>query len=480
MSKLSSLFSSKFSEALPEFVSSVQPHRVRNPRLLSWNHDLAQELDLNPSPEMIELLAGNDSGLSPVATVYGGHQFGHWAGRLGDGRAMLLGERRGQEIQLKGAGPTPYSRRGDGFAVLRSSLREYLCSEAMHHLGVPSTRALALLTTGESVLRDMFYDGNPELEPGAICVRVAPSFLRFGHFEWPASQGLVEPLRKLSEHCRSSYYPDCATIEEMFAQICERTATMIVAWTRVGFVHGVMNTDNMSILGVTIDYGPYGWMDHFDPDWTPNTTDREHRRYRFGHQPAIAEWNLIRLQEALSTLNLDLKGIVDASYRQRLLSEWQVMMKRKLGLPTFDGDLVVEWDTLMRRHDTDMTLMFRELISRAQDEHDLSMDVFYGTPAKEHLEGWRHWLVKWRQAVRSGDLQASVRDMEASNPVFVLRNYLAQEAIDELQTKNDVSKLRRLEAALKQPYQVIDPELCGKRPDWALQRAGCSMLSCSS
>jgi uncharacterized protein YdiU (UPF0061 family) len=238
------------------------------------------------SPFFAQVFGGNGvlEGMQPWASNYGGHQFGAWAGQLGDGRAISLGEvltPQGErwELQLKGAGATPYSRGADGRAVLRSSVREFLCSEAMHHLGVPTTRALSLVVTGDSVERDMFYDGHPEDEPGAIVCRVAPSFIRFGHFELPASRGDVALLQQLVNFTIKRDFPALSGSDETryadwFADVCARTARMIAHWMRVGFVHGVMNTDNMSILGLTIDYGPYGWIDDFDLDWTPNTTMR--------------------------------------------------------------------------------------------------------------------------------------------------------------------------------------------------------------
>ena len=254
--------------------SPVLPSPVANPRLLAHSREVTQQLDLDEeelaSPEWLEALAGNAllPGMAAYATCYGGHQFGNWAQQLGDGRAIFLGEavnRAGQrfELQLKGAGPTPYSRSADGRAVLRSSLREFLCSEAMHHLGVPTTRALSLVTTGEAVMRDMFYDGHAAEEPGAVVCRVAPSFIRFGHFELPASRGDHALLKQLVDFTIARDFPEITVAQEQrlplwFTEVCERTARLIVHWMRVGFVHGVMNTDNMSVLGLTLDYGPYG------------------------------------------------------------------------------------------------------------------------------------------------------------------------------------------------------------------------------
>src|SRR4051812_31136237 len=250
----------------------VAPTPVAAPRLLAWSDDLGEYLGM-ARPESADVLAGNRvlPGMQPYAARYGGHQFGHWAGQLGDGRAITLGEiiatdGRRQELQLKGAGKTPYSRTADGRAVLRSSLREFLCSEAMHYLGVPTTRALSLVGTGEMVIRDMFYDGNPEPEPGAVVCRVSPTFVRFGNFQILAAMGEIEELRQLADYIVTTHYPEFGapsseTYVRWFEEIARRTAVMVAHWMRVGFVHGVMNTDNMSILGLTIDYGPYGWLE---------------------------------------------------------------------------------------------------------------------------------------------------------------------------------------------------------------------------
>src|SRR5512138_1400843 len=269
--------------------SRVAPTPVAAPALLAHSREVAADLGLSEAQVHAPGFAAS----------FGGHQFGHWAGQLGDGRAITLGEAVNadgarMELQLKGAGPTPYSRSADGRAVLRSSVREFLCSEAMHHLGVPTTRALSLVGTGEPVVRDMFYDGHPRAEPGAIVCRVAPSFVRFGNFQ------ILEPELKtqLADHVIRHHYPGLS-YSEFFEEVCRRTALLMVDWMRLGFVHGVMNTDNLSILGVTIDYGPYGWLEGYDPQWTPNTTDLPGRRYCYGNQPQIALWNLTRLAEAL-------------------------------------------------------------------------------------------------------------------------------------------------------------------------------------
>lgn len=301
-----------YSKALPTAVSA--------PKLLAWSDDLAKELEIsdlqisrsNDNGNFqtdIDILAGNlvTPSMQPYAACYAGHQFGNWAGQLGDGRAITLGElqtSRGKlfELQLKGAGPTAYSRRADGRAVLRSSVREYLMSEAMHYLGVPTTRALSLVSTGDPVMRDMFYDGHPAYEAGAIVARVAPGFLRFGNFEMPAARNEIDNLKKLVDWTIEHFYPHITGDDKIlmwYKEIVERTASLMAEWMRVGFVHGVMNTDNMSILGLTIDYGPYGFVDDYDPNYTPNTTDLPGRRYAFGKQPAVAKWNLGCLAEPL-------------------------------------------------------------------------------------------------------------------------------------------------------------------------------------
>jgi len=302
--------------------SHVQPEAFPKASLIACSKEMTILLGLKPEECESELFTRVFSGtellenMQPYSCCYGGHQFGNWAGQLGDGRAINLGDvcaPDGQQwtLQLKGSGPTPYSRSADGLAVLRSSVREYLCSEAMHHLGVPTTRALCLIATGESVVRDMFYDGHPKKEPGAVVCRVAPSFLRFGSYQLPAARNDLDLLRQLADYTIEHHFEhliadggaiDAAVYSAWFEEVCSRTATLMVDWMRVGFVHGVMNTDNLSILGLTIDYGPYGWLEDYDPDWTPNTTDAGGRRYRFGHQPQIAHWNLVQLANAVYPL----------------------------------------------------------------------------------------------------------------------------------------------------------------------------------
>lgn len=295
----------------------------KEPELIIFNEKLAEEIGLGAieNQEDLQFLNAQSVPLSmkTYATAYAGHQFGNWAGQLGDGRAIYAGEitnaqGKTTEIQWKGAGATPYSRHADGRAVLRSSLREYLISEAMHHLNIPTTRALSLSFTGENVMRDVLYDGNPAYEKGAVITRTAESFLRFGHFELLAAQNEIGTLQELADFTLENYFPQINLDHEekyllLFKEIAERTADLMVEWYRVGFVHGVMNTDNMSILGLSIDYGPFSFLDEYDLNFTPNTTDLPGRRYAFGNQGKIAQWNLWQLANALYPLIKDEKKL---------------------------------------------------------------------------------------------------------------------------------------------------------------------------
>lgn len=501
------------SEAL---YSEVSPTPVSAPKTLLYSRSLARSLGFDEafcrSQEFAELMSGNRlfAGTAPFATRYGGHQFGNWAGQLGDGRAINLGEladATGQllNLQLKGAGPTPYSRGADGRAVLRSSVREFLCSEAMYHLGVPTTRALSLVLTGDSIVRDMFYDGNPQKEAGAIVCRVAPSFTRFGHFQLCAYRGEKDLLRRLIEHTIASDFPALqrsahnaqlstpALYLLWFKEVCRLTADMVVHWMRVGFVHGVMNTDNMSILGLTIDYGPYGWLENYDPNWTPNTTDAQRRRYRFGQQGALAQWNLYQLANALLTVIDDVAALQEilTEYEQYYDYEWQQMMAGKLGLQELAGDegaaLLADLDSLLQVHETDMTLFYRRLCDfrPGQQLSAVVSDAFYelvpvSAATRAQFDAWGQRLGVLLVA-EGWQPEARRAHMQSVNPCYVLRNYLAQEAIDLADT-GDYSLLHELHEALRTPYteQARFAKFAKKRPEWARTRAGCSMLSCSS
>lgn len=504
--------------------SRVLPTPVRAPQLVCAAPGVADLLGLAQSElstaTFAQIFAGNQilPGMEPFAMCYGGHQFGNWAGQLGDGRAINLGELvnpLGEHwtLQLKGAGPTPYSRSADGLAVLRSSVREFLCSEAMHALGVPTTRALSLITSGEQVRRDMFYDGNPELEAGAIVCRVAPSFTRFGNFEIFSARNDVTVLKALADFtirhdyphlCAASAVLDKESYCRWFDEICVRTAQLIAHWMRVGFVHGVMNTDNMSILGLTIDYGPYGWLEGYDPDWTPNTTDAQGRRYRFINQPQVALWNLAQLANAIYPLIESVEPLQQGldSFRQTYAQQWQTDMANKLGLQQFntgDDALVDALHTALQLVETDMTIFYRLLadfdarVDLAEDTRSPSELVaviapaYYDTPSAEAVTGMANWLSLYRARLQQdyvlyGEPQAARKlRMNRVNPKYVLRNYMAQQAIDKASV-GDYSEVERLLQLLQNPYdeQPGYDVYFARRPEWARTKAGCSMLSCSS
>ncbi|MDD2760392.1 MAG: YdiU family protein [Methylomonas sp.] len=490
--------------------SRVQPKTAKAPRLVAYSSEMAEIIGLSEetcrTDEFCQVFAGNRlaPGMEPYATCYGGHQFGHWAGQLGDGRAINLGDIvnvHGQRwaLQLKGAGLTPYSRSADGLAVLRSSIREFLCSEAMHHLGVPTTRALSVILSGEQVVRDMFYDGNPQLEAGAVVCRTAPSFTRFGSFQIFAARDDLETLKKLIDYTIRTDFPHLgepskALYLQWFEEVCRKTAEMVAHWQRVGFVHGVMNTDNMSILGLTIDYGPYGWLENYDPDWTPNTTDAQGRRYRFGNQPTIAYWNLVQLANALYPIIQKAAPLEEAlsAYSATYENAWQNMMAGKLGLlsfdPASDETLCADLATLLKTAETDMTLFYRNLADlNSSDDvsaiHRLLEQCSYKALRTEAREMASLWFKAYQARLKRDNRSNADRQqsMNAVNPLYVLRNYLAQQAID-LAEQDDFSIVWDLLDTLRKPYtqQTGREQFAKKRPDWAKQRAGCSMLSCSS
>jgi uncharacterized protein YdiU (UPF0061 family) len=512
-------FSNSFVDSLPSEVggpnrsrpvpgyssAQVSPTPVADPHLLAWSQELGDYLGLERPSERglsVDALAGNlvTPSMKPYAARYGGHQFGSWAGQLGDGRAISLGEVAATdgsswEIQLKGAGPTPFSRRADGRAVLRSSVREFLCSEAMHWLGVPTTRALSLVATGDLVVRDMFYQGDPRPEPGAIVARVAPTFVRFGNFELLTVSGELDLLKALADYVIRRHYPELgepceAVYLSWFTEVARRTAVMIAHWMTVGFVHGVMNTDNMSILGVTIDYGPYGWLEPYEPGWTPNTTDFSQHRYAFGEQPRVALWNLLMLARALVPLvknGDDLSVGLDA-YRSTLMETHRARMLRKLGLqPTTledDGALFHDLEAALTASGVDMTRFFRHL-SYVAGESTRFHSVIEASAYPDITEHGTllQWLERYSQRLRNEGRPAEAvrQEMLAANPKYVLRNYLAQQAIDAA-TAGDLAPLHRLMHVLRTPFaeQPEHEELAAGRPEWARTKPGCATLSCSS
>jgi len=516
--------------------SFVTPTPTKTSKIICCNHSLAISLGFSEealaSNEFSDLISGNNliSSMKPYAMNYGGHQFGQWAGQLGDGRAINLGQysiaknenysiTKNKEksngyvtLQLKGAGQTPYSRRADGMAVLRSSIREYLCSEAMFHLGIPTTRALSLTLTGEEVVRDKLYDGRAAYEPCAIVARVSPSFLRFGSLQLPSTRGDIDTLKQTLEYSIKHDYPhlvpatgviDKFIYLQWFTEVCERTAQLIVEWMRVGFVHGVLNTDNMSLIGETIDFGPYGWIDNFDLNWTPNTSDAGEKRYRFGQQAYIGQWNLFQLANAIYPLIEEAEPLKDiiTSYTRIYNNKWLSMMRDKLGIQVEENEALIESDQslcneleqLLSRVNTDMTLFYRHLanFSSTFDLQNTTLlttffsECFYNMEEinEDYLSILVTWLEKYQARLKSVLITDDKRkeNMDKVNPCYILRNFQVQEAI-ELAEKGDYSKVLLLSELLKKPYQQDDKykEFEVKRPNWATNKFGCSALSCSS
>ncbi|WP_445735803.1 protein adenylyltransferase SelO [Mariniflexile sp.] len=489
--------------------SFVTPKQTAKPELLHVSSEMLKNIGLtieeSQSEAFLKVFTGNAvlPNTKPYAMCYGGHQFGNWAGQLGDGRAINLAEvehnNKHWALQLKGAGETPYSRTADGLAVLRSSIREYLCSEAMHHLGVPTTRALSLALSGDQVLRDVLYNGNPEYEKGAIVCRVSPSFLRFGNYEIFAARQDFKTLKLLVDYTINHFFSDLGepskeTYLVFFKEVAQRTLDMIIHWQRVGFVHGVMNTDNMSILGLTIDYGPYGWLEGFDFGWTPNTTDRQHKRYRYGNQPNIGLWNLYKLANALYPLIEDeetLKGVLDA-YKSDFDMKSLAMMRSKLGLEVegvSDALLVQDLEANLLLTETDMTIFFRKLSDfdnkKPSEGLEIVENAFYvPTEISEDIQQkWASWFQKYSERLAQEKINSIERKekMNSVNPKYVLRNYMTQLAIDDAD-KGDYKLIDGLFQMLKKPYdeQPEQEKWFAKRPDWARHKVGCSMLSCSS
>ncbi|MCW5659402.1 MAG: YdiU family protein [Burkholderiaceae bacterium] len=453
---------------------------------------LAAELGVEDwlrSGQALQVLSGNAAAQAqpPLATVYSGHQFGVWAGQLGDGRALLLGEIHSpggpQEVQLKGSGLTPYSRMGDGRAVLRSSIREFLCSEAMHHLGIPTTRALAVVGSPHPVIRET-------VETAAVVTRVAPSFLRFGHFEHFAHTAAdAESLRKLVDAVIERYFPACRDAPQplfaWLAEVARRTARLMAQWQAVGFCHGVMNTDNLSILGLTIDYGPFGFLDGFDPAHICNHSDHQ-GRYAYARQPGIAWWNLHALAQAMVPL-LDrpdeaaAEALADAiePFKQEFGDAIQHALRAKLGLAAaMDDDMALIDDLLrlMAKERTDYTIAMRrlgEFRSTEGADNTRVRDLFIDRPA---FDAWAERYARRLRAEGSNDAERRAR-MDRTNPKFVLRNHLAEQAIRRA-NEGDFTEVARIAKVLQRPFDE-HPEHeadAGFPPDWAQQLS----VSCSS
>ncbi|TVU11417.1 hypothetical protein EJB05_45003, partial [Eragrostis curvula] len=495
-------------EVLHACYSKVAPSaQVDNPKLVVWSDSVADLLDLDHKeferPDFPQFFSGATPlvGSLPYAQCYGGHQFGAWAGQLGDGRAITLGEvvnSRGErwELQLKGSGRTPYSRFADGLAVLRSSIREFICSEAMHSLGIPTTRALCLVETGKSVVRDMFYDGNAKEEPGAIVCRVAPSFLRFGSYQIHSIRGKedLEIVRRLADYTIRHHYPHLENMKKSEAwavEVAERTAYLIARWQGVGFTHGVLNTDNMSVLGLTIDYGPFGFLDAFDPSFTPNTTDLPGKRYCFANQPDVGLWNIAQFTGPLSSAQLisqDEANYVMERYGTKFMDEYQSIMTRKLGLTKYNKQLISKLLNNLAVDKVDYTNFFR-LLSNVKADRDIpENELLVPLKAalldigKERKDAWISWVQTYIEELVESGVPDEERKaaMNSVNPKYIPRNYLCQSAIDAAE-QGDYEEVRRLLKVMQHPYdeQPGMEKYARLPPAWAY-RPGVCMLSCSS
>ena len=483
-----------FGDLPPQFYTKLKPRGVSSPRLIHANQAAAELLGLDKraleSDAFLQIVAGLSplpSG-DPLAAVYSGHQFGVWAGQLGDGRAHLIGEVRhadqSWELQLKGAGMTPYSRMGDGRAVLRSSVREYLAAEAMAGLGIPTTRSLALVGSPDPVRRET-------METAAIVTRMAPSFVRFGSFEhWAAKQD-VDSLRILANYVVDQFYPECRvvtggdtdlaqTLLRLLAEVSRRTAHLMAQWQAVGFCHGVMNTDNMSILGLTLDYGPFGFLDGFNANHVCNHSDAE-GRYAWNRQPTVGLWNLYRLAGAFQPIVQDeaaLRAVLD-DYEHAFQGEFNRLMALKIGLSDLDGEervkLVDDLFTLMHQYRADFTLSFRRLSDAVRGDVQPFCDLFIDRDAA------RSWFTRLHAAHQSDSSATSANAradaMDAVNPLYVLRNHLAEEAIRSAKAE-DYAPIARLMTLLKNPFvRQNDAERYAQLPpDWASDLE----VSCSS
>jgi len=476
-------WTNRFASLGPDFYTALPAEPLPRPHWVARSADCAALLGLPAHwwrrDDALDVFSGNAvwPEMRPLASVYSGHQFGVWAGQLGDGRALWLGEidtpRGAMEVQLKGSGHTPYSRMGDGRAVLRSSIREFLCSEAMHALGIPTTRALCVTGSPLAVRRE-------EIETAAVTTRVAPSFIRFGHFEHFASTGQHDALKRLADFVIDGWYEACREAELPYAALLEavslRTARLVAQWQAVGFCHGVMNTDNMSILGLTIDYGPYGFLDGFDPNHICNHSDHQ-GRYAYARQPSIAYWNLHALAQALMPLigEVDLALAALEPYKTIFPQALLDLMRAKLGLTTSEDDdraLIDDWLKLLASERTDYTIALRRLAHFASDPASVR-DLFVDRAA---FDRWAARYAARLEREGGSDAERAPR-MERVNPKFVLRNHLAETAIGRARA-GDFAETERLLGVLMRPFdeQPGSAADAGFPPEWA---AGIE-VSCSS
>lgn len=476
-------FTARWHDQLPGFYTALKPTPLKNARLIWHNEGLANELGVPSSlfqPAEGAGVWGGETllpGMQPLAQVYSGHQFGVWAGQLGDGRGILLGEQqlpdgRSFDWHLKGAGLTPYSRMGDGRAVLRSTLREALASEAMHALGVPTTRALSIVTSDTQVARETY-------EQGAMLMRIAQSHVRFGHFEHFYYRREPEKVRQLADYVIEHHWPQFNSEADKyvlwFRDVVARTASLMACWQTVGFAHGVMNTDNMSILGLTFDYGPYGFLDDYQPGYICNHSDYQ-GRYSFENQPSVGLWNLQRLAQSLSPF-IDVEALNDAldHYQEVLLQQFGTLMRRKLGMVTQekgDNEILNGLFSLMAREGSDYTRTF-SLLGQTEQQSAASplRDEFIDRAAFDS------WFATYRERLQQENIDDAARQqqMNAVNPAMVLRNWLAQRAIEQAE-KGDYAELHRLHQALCTPFADREDDYVSRPPDWGKRLE----VSCSS
>ncbi|MGH1538497.1 MAG: protein adenylyltransferase SelO [Gammaproteobacteria bacterium] len=459
-------FDNTYAEELQDFYTPCNSTIAPSPVLIKFNHELATQLGINlnelSETELAAIFSGNHSldGAFPIAQVYAGHQFGGFSQQLGDGRALLLGEVKDTEgqrfdIQLKGSGRTPYSRGGDGKSALGPVLREYIMSEAMHALGIPTTRALAAVTTGEQVMRT-------EPLPGGVFTRVASSHIRIGTFQYFAARQETEQVQKLADYTIARHYPHLKDSENpylaMFAAICDAQASLVAKWMLVGFIHGVMNTDNMTISGETIDYGPCAFMDYYDPATVFSSIDR-HGRYAYQNQPSIAQWNLARLAEAILPLfGKDIeKAVAQATeilenFPEQYTQYWLTGMRKKLGLQTEkEEDLSLVNDLLasMDKQKVDYTQLFRHLSKALNEDEQLVYDLF--TDASD----FKQWVVRWKERLshESQGISECIQSMNQVNPLYIPRNHKVEEALEAAVNNSNYSKFEILIATLNKPFE---------------------------
>ena len=481
-------FTNRFAHLPADFYTKLPAEPLsKELKLVSFNAEAAKLIGMEPGlvnhPHFLEYFTGKRAlpGAEPLASVYAGHQFGSYVPQLGDGRALLLGgvtNEQGEEweIQLKGSGKTPYSRFGDGRAVLRSSIREYLCSEAMHGLGIPTTRALCIVASDDPVYRE-------SIETAAIITRLSPSFIRFGHFEYWFYQQNEEKLRELADFVIDSFYPEQKPrderYEKLFYEAVLRTAKLVAQWQAYGFAHGVLNSDNMSILGLTIDYGPFGFLDAFESHYIPNHSD-ETGRYAFDAQPTIGLWNLKRLAIALSGIIPveSLESILHA-YEPTLMRHYYELMQQRFGLATWRGeeDMLLMRDILMEMQEqqVDYTLFFRDLCDfTVKGKNDALRKWF------KQDKPWEEWAKRYATRLKeegSGEWQPRSARMKMVNPQYILRNYLLQQAIEKAQA-GDFSEVDKLLSVMRTPFDTQQgaEAYAQPAPKWAKELC----ISCSS